>query len=205
MRTLLASLALMLVFLAVAGLAFLYSGGTITSLGTLVGGTYSYAYDINDSGLVVGESSTSSGSRNAFLYSSGTMTNLGTLGGNTSTAESINNSGQIVGNSLNSGGLQDAFTYSSSTGMQDLNTLYSSLLVSGTGPQTGFTRLMKANGINSLGDIVGEGTYWNGTSNNLQAFLLEPASVPEPSSWAMFLVALGLLTFLRLRKRRTEV
>src|SRR5216110_512562 len=59
---------------------------TITDLGTL-GGAYSYAYAVNDSGMVSGGSATSiqidpSGfAQTAYLWHKGQMTNLGTLGG----------------------------------------------------------------------------------------------------------------------------
>jgi probable HAF family extracellular repeat protein len=163
--------------------AFLYSGGTMTNLGTL-GSIYSYALGINSAGQVVGYSLTSSGNQNAFLYSGGTMTNLGTLGGNYSQANGINNAGQIVGYATNGGGAESAFLYSTATGMENLNTLYASLLVSGTGSQKGFVSLIDASAINASGDIAGYGTYWNGTSDQQEAFLLD---VPEPSTWALLL------------------
>jgi probable HAF family extracellular repeat protein len=57
---------------------------TITDLGTL-GGTYSYAYGMNNLGQVAGGAATPSQTgglfQTAFLWSGGHMTNLGTLGG----------------------------------------------------------------------------------------------------------------------------
>jgi probable HAF family extracellular repeat protein len=54
---------------------------TVIDLGTL-GGTYSEADGISDSGWVLGDASTSGDvSENAFLWRNGVMTNLGTLGG----------------------------------------------------------------------------------------------------------------------------
>jgi probable HAF family extracellular repeat protein len=94
----------------------------VTDLGTL-SGTYSQGHSINDSGQVVGNSSTSVGNR-AFLYSGGGMTNLGTLGtGTESNALAINNSGQVAGWSYITGTFQQrAFLYSGGT-MTNLGTL----------------------------------------------------------------------------------
>lgn len=70
---------------------------TLIDLGTL-GGDWSKAYGINDSGQVVGQSRDSDGESFAFLWSEGTMTNLGTLDGHPSSiARGINNLGQVVG------------------------------------------------------------------------------------------------------------
>jgi probable HAF family extracellular repeat protein len=65
-------------------------------LGTL-GGANSSAFDINDSGQVVGSSDTSSGQSHAFFYSGEKMIDLGTLGGGHRAAYGIDNSGPIVG------------------------------------------------------------------------------------------------------------
>jgi probable HAF family extracellular repeat protein len=92
--------------------AFLYNGTSWANLGTL-GGASSYAFGINDSGVVVGQADTSSGRSHAFSYWRGRMTDLGTLGGDSSTATSINNSGVIVGYANVAGGWAYAFRYQS--------------------------------------------------------------------------------------------
>jgi probable HAF family extracellular repeat protein len=71
----------------------------MTDLGTL-GGSASFATDINARGQIVGFSNTASGVEHAFLWEKGKMTDLGTLAGDlTSRAWGINKRGQIVGES----------------------------------------------------------------------------------------------------------
>jgi probable HAF family extracellular repeat protein len=90
--------------------AFLYSNGVMTNLGTLPGGTRSYATGINDLGQIVGYSDTQCGFRsNAFVYSGGAMHDLGTLGGVLSQANGINNSGVVVGWAWSEAGISHAF------------------------------------------------------------------------------------------------
>ena len=72
--------------------AFLYSGGTLTDLGTL-GGDLSAAQDINSSGQIVGIAEDSSYDVMSYLYSGGTMTTLSGI----DTAIAINDIGQIAG------------------------------------------------------------------------------------------------------------
>jgi probable HAF family extracellular repeat protein len=143
--------------------AFLMSGGSMQDIGTL-GGIASYAYGINNSGQVVGDSLTSNGADHAFLYSGGSMQDLGTLsGGSSSFANGINVGGQIVGRADTSKGAYHAFLSSGGGPVTDLNSLIP--------PGTGWT-LASAQGINAFGQIVGYGTNPSGQQH---AFLLTPA------------------------------
>jgi probable HAF family extracellular repeat protein len=80
--------------------AFLYSGGALTDLGTLPGGTSSFATGINNNGQVVGYSLTTGSVYHAFIYSNGTMTDLNSEvsipGVYLNFANSINDFGQIA-------------------------------------------------------------------------------------------------------------
>lgn len=99
--------------------AFIYSGGVMSSLGTLgTGSSYigsSYAADINNAGQVVGWSDWASSNGTvyyrAFMYEGSMMQNLGILpGASDSVASGINNSGQVVGRSYS--GVNNVFLYS---------------------------------------------------------------------------------------------
>jgi len=96
----------------------LYSGGSISLLPNMAGFTNAQAFDINDSGQIVGTAFDSTTFR-GFLYNTGSYTNLGVLpGGTYSTASGINNSGQITGNSAGRG-----YFYSAGT-MTDIGLLF---------------------------------------------------------------------------------
>ncbi len=126
----------------------------VVILGTL-GGDRSYAYAINDSGQVVGESSTSDSQFRAFLWDKDNgMRNLGVLEipGNPgqpyySCATGINNSGQVVGYSGYYDGPERAFLWENGQ-VCDLGSL------GGTNSH--------ATGINNQGQMVGFSTNSNG-------------------------------------------
>jgi probable HAF family extracellular repeat protein len=115
---------------------FWQKSGGIRDLGTLPGGDYSVAFGVNDSGIVVGTSNTST-SMHAFTWSSATgLKDLGTLPGtNSSSAFAINNKGQIAGASGTHAALWTGGA------IQDLGTL--------GGPTS------EAHDINSSGMVVG--------------------------------------------------
>lgn len=137
--------------------AFLYNGGTMTDLGTLMNPpaeAHATGHDINNAGQVTGTSYYQYGAigalQHAFLHSGGGMRSLGTLGGRQSHAYAINDAGQVVGDShtmiipdtnpYNDPAPVHAFLYSAGT-MADLGTL---------GGKNSF-----AYGINNHGDVVG--------------------------------------------------
>ena len=85
--------------------AFGWNGGQIFDLGTL-GGDDTFPGDMNSSGQVVGQSTTTTVPdangiipRHPFLWTRGRMRDLGTLGGHFAGAGAINTRGQVVGTS----------------------------------------------------------------------------------------------------------
>lgn len=150
---------------------------SVIDLGTL-GGAYSNAAAVNESGQVVGNSHTTGGTQDnqhAFLWQNGTMTDLGTLAGDVrSVAADINDVGQIVGTSVNSNISYHAVLWQNGI-MTDLGTLGGG--VSG------------ATAINNHGQIVGssrttDGAYhvfvWEaGVMYDLNSFL------PASSGWEL--------------------
>ena len=82
--------------------AFLYHAGGLKDLGTLPGGTQSYAYAINTLGQAVGASDSSGGAQRAVLFDRGAIRDLNALiprgsGWTLTEARDINDTGQIVG------------------------------------------------------------------------------------------------------------
>jgi probable HAF family extracellular repeat protein len=152
-------------------LAFLYSGGVMKSLGSLGGlaGSGSSALGINNSNQIVGWTTFRTSPFIAFLYANGKMQSLGSLSGasGTSVAYAINDLGEVVGSTTplrHNSIYPDAFIYTPQTGMQDLNKVYASILVRGTGSHQGFVSLTAASKINNQGQIIGYGEYYDGTT-----------------------------------------
>lgn len=92
-------------------------------LGTL-GGLNSWAYGMNDTGIVVGQSHTDLGMYHAFAWTErGGMVDLGTFGGRESCALEVNNAGKVVGFAQTSGWIRHAFIWDARKGLTDLGTL----------------------------------------------------------------------------------
>ncbi|MHC4091031.1 MAG: hypothetical protein ACYSVY_12300 [Planctomycetota bacterium] len=147
--------------------AFLWDDGVMTDLGTL-GGSQSYAYDINERGEIVGDATTADELESyAVRWTDGQIESLGTLG-RWSEARAINNRGDVVGWSEAPDGYYHAVVWREGV-LYNLNDLVA--------PGSGWL-LVVANDINNSGDIVGGGYI----DDELHAFLLtldpRPAAAP---------------------------
>ena len=109
---------------------------------TSLGGTASYARDINDRGQIVGWSDLyQDANHHATLYENGVLHDLGTLDGvGDSEANAVNEAGQVVGVSDRAGGGSHPFLYENGV-MKDLGSL-------------GGARAW-AKSINNLGQVIG--------------------------------------------------
>ena len=150
--------------------AGLWENGTGTSLGSL-GGYWSMAHDLTESGVVVGHSEIPGGETRAFLWENGVMGELPTLAAD-SCAYGVNEMRQIVGDSYASG------HYAAVLWQDGTICRLADLLVNGSG-----WRVDRALDINDRGQIVGYGIAPNGQKH---AFLLTP--IPEPSVLALLLL-----------------
>nr|MCU0234964.1 hypothetical protein [Thermoanaerobaculales bacterium] len=150
------------------GMAFLIDGDTRLPLGTL-GGSTSAAFDLDETGRVVGWSTLAGDATyHGFLWDGGQMTDLGDLDGAPTIASGVHASGYVVGYSTTSATEfvpQRAFLYAQGE-MVDLNTLL---------PEDSAWELVAALGVNGAGQIVGFGTL-DGASDR-RAFLANPAIV----------------------------
>jgi probable HAF family extracellular repeat protein len=143
--------------------AFRYTPGLgLQDLGTPAGAD-SFAERINGSGQVVGRISSSAGIH-AFRSTDGTgIQDLHTIAGASSSwAFDVNDAGMVVGMFFMSGAPR-ALVYTDAEGMVDLNTRID--------PASGWV-LTAALGINSAGQIVGQGTFQGQTAP--RAFKLTP-------------------------------
>jgi probable HAF family extracellular repeat protein len=97
---------------------------SVLDLGTL-GGSSSFAFAVNNSGAVTGESLIRGDSNDhAFLWTaSAGMQDLGTLGGDYSVGAAINSLGNVAGDSDLPNGTTHAFLWTAPAGMQDLGSL----------------------------------------------------------------------------------
>ena len=124
--------------------AFLYANGVMTDLGSPPGSANSYAHDINNAGLVVGQVGDGTTAR-AFAFANGSMTTLGTLGGQYSSAYAVNDLGVITGGSYYAPGVNSSHVFHYSNGvMTDL------------GSPT--TNSAGGYAINNLGQIIAQST-----------------------------------------------
>lgn len=150
-----------------------WTNDVIRDLGTLPGGSESWATCINASGQVAGVAKTAANEPHAFLYSDSAMKDLGALGGSASEPTDINAAGQIVGKWLTGTGQVRPFLYQNGV-MRDLNNIV-------TGPLAESVTLHVAVAINDSGFIAARGV--DRRTHATRAYLLVPSpAVPGPAT-----------------------
>jgi len=131
--------------------SFLYSGGTMTALGSTPGHNASTASAINNNGQVVGSAFLTGGNLTdyePFLYSNGSMTSLGILPGTAlNQAIDINDSGQVIGQCL---ALVNGSGTTTHSWLWQNGTMTEILPAAGWVPGS-----VRATAINNLGQVVG--------------------------------------------------
>lgn len=132
----------------------------VTDLGVFSGGSQSYAYDINESGEVVGFSTSSDGARGFIWDSINGMRNLGALRNDPSSFALGINDGSAVAGYSGSGLMRTGFDWTLPTGLHDLGTY-------------GDDEISLGIDINNTGQVVGVSGFDGGAK---RAFLYDPSS-----------------------------
>lgn len=168
--------------------AFSYNAATqkLAALqGPLLGGSRSFAADINDAGQVTGVATTAEGAALAFIYKDGVAKSIGSLDNSGySEARSISEKGHVTGWSLTAKGVLNAYLYDGNT-MTAIPPLVE-------GDSWGF-------GVNSSGVVVGEipgengdwrtaWVYKNGKTTRLYDLL--PAA--DKANWKSLMRAMAI-------------
>ena len=207
--------------------ATIWNNATVSDLGSLAGSSWAYA--INDMGVVTGWSE-ANGGQHATIWNGTTITDLGTLG----SGVDINNSGQVAGFALTNGTSVRRATIWDGNTVSDLGTLGGESVaraINDSGMVVGWSRIGTSlthgflwDGttmidINTLLDADSVSAGWvltdatdindkgwivgiasNGLTGQAHAFQLTP--VPEPETYVMMLAGLGFMGWFT-RKRRT--
>lgn len=169
----------------------IWQNGKSTTLAGLGFGT-TRARDINNSGLIVGESLGARGFNTAVVWENGQIRQLQGLSGGDTLANALNEKGQIVGSSFaqNTGG--HAVLWENGE-VIDLN-----LFLTAADLEAGWT-LVTAFDINESGWVVGEA--YNRKTGLTSAFVMSSVSaVPEPSTVLSLVAGLAMIGFVVARK-----
>ena len=150
------------------GHAFRWSAGAYQDMGTL-GGTFSIAYGIDESGRLAGYAYTPADIHAYRSTTGASLVDIDSLGGNYSLGYGINAAGHVVGQAYNASQQYHAFLWTGSGNMQDLDTL--------GGSQS------SANDISDSGIIVGGSST---TASGYQAFIYQNGTMTQIESLTEF-------------------
>ena len=176
--------------------SFMWKNGVTTDLGTLPGGANSFAYWVNNGGLIVGQSQNGSidpltgfPEFDGVVWDNGQIINLWTLGGNQSNAYAANEHDQVVGGALNT--IPDPFAGIALTGSTSLGTFAQTYLFAPAATQT-HAFLWRGGEMQDLGTLGGPDSNAVVVNDRGQVagesfinFIANPSGVPtmDPFLW----------------------
>ncbi|WP_170304269.1 FxDxF family PEP-CTERM protein [Duganella radicis] len=202
------------------------NGGAAQDLGTLSGGTSSYAYGVNAAGDAVGQATAANGVGHAVIYKNNSIIDIGGAYSDSgwSSAHDINSSGQVAGTMQYDRSFNGSVSFVWDNGNYQVLSMYGAVGIDDSGTVVGYnefgtTGMIWRDGsyyylqdvlatpnswsILSVEDVNGAGqiSAWgcNAAGSQCGAILLTP--VPEPETYAMLLGGLALCGLLARRRK----